>query len=344
MYFMKLWSLQSDTLTPIKQIKLDNEDRLENWIEKDPSILGLDFLMIIGRQVQTEFGGLIDLLGINEEGDLTIIELKRDRTPREVVAQALDYASWVNELSYDQVKQIAEKYLERNFEQAFEDQFGISVPDSINSAHNIVIVASELDESTKRIVNYLSAYNLNINCVFFQVFSDGKREYIGQLNNSNFVYNRNTSKRKAPIGYYHFNIKESYRSWNDCTRYGFLSAGGDKGTRTSIQRLKKGDKVFAYMGKVGFLGFGTVEEEACMVKDFKLDNGEYLLEQNLEQPSLAHDLNDPEKCEWAVKVKWVKTLDKDNAVYIKDLKASPNVVCRLDFNAYQHLKAIFEQD
>lgn len=30
---------------------------------------------------------------MNSEGDLTVIELKRDRTPREVVAQVLDYAS-----------------------------------------------------------------------------------------------------------------------------------------------------------------------------------------------------------------------------------------------------------
>ncbi len=340
---MKLWSIQSEILTPIKQIKLDNEDRLENWIEKDPSILGLDFLMIIGRQVQTDFDKRIDLLGINEEGDLTIIELKRDRTPREVVAQALDYASWVNKLSYNQVKQIAEKYLEKNFEQAFEDKFGVPVPESINTTHNIVIVASELDETTERIVNYLSTYNLNINCVYFQVFRDGKREYIGQLIDPNFS-NRSTLNRKAPVGYYHANITEVYRSWNDCIRYRFFSAGGGKKYRTSIQRLKTGDKIFVYMGKVGYLGYGVVEEEACMVKDFKLDNGEYLLEQNLEQPNLAHDLNDPEKCEWAVKVKWIKTLDKNNAVKIDNVKASPNVVCRLDFNAYQHLKAIFEQD
>ena len=56
-------------------------------------------LLIIGRQVRTQFGGRIDLLAIDPEGDLLIIELKKDRTPREIVAQVLDYASWVNHLS-----------------------------------------------------------------------------------------------------------------------------------------------------------------------------------------------------------------------------------------------------
>ena len=52
---------------------------------------------MIGREVETDFGGSIDILCIDAEGDLVIVELKRDRTPREVTAQALDYASWVTD-------------------------------------------------------------------------------------------------------------------------------------------------------------------------------------------------------------------------------------------------------
>jgi hypothetical protein len=44
----------------------------------------------LGRQVIT-IGGRIDLLGNNAEGNLTIVEFKRDRTPRDIVAQALGY-------------------------------------------------------------------------------------------------------------------------------------------------------------------------------------------------------------------------------------------------------------
>lgn len=46
---------------------------------------------MIGRQVRTTHGGYIDLLALNQDGQLIVIELKRELTPREVVAQALDY-------------------------------------------------------------------------------------------------------------------------------------------------------------------------------------------------------------------------------------------------------------
>jgi RecB family endonuclease NucS len=50
--------------------------------------------MILGRQVHTEHDGYIDILGLNKDGDLVIVELKRNKTPRDVIAQCLDYASW----------------------------------------------------------------------------------------------------------------------------------------------------------------------------------------------------------------------------------------------------------
>nr|WP_281430418.1 hypothetical protein [Salinicola acroporae] len=61
---------------------------------QDVSILNRDWLLI-GRQVRTAFDKLIDLLAIDANGTVIIIELKRDKTPREVVAQTIDYASWI---------------------------------------------------------------------------------------------------------------------------------------------------------------------------------------------------------------------------------------------------------
>jgi RecB family endonuclease NucS len=76
--------------------QLPNESQLEDLLAKDISILGLD-LLVVGRQVVTAYGKKIDLLAIDQDGALYVIELKRDKTPREVVAQALDYGSWVRD-------------------------------------------------------------------------------------------------------------------------------------------------------------------------------------------------------------------------------------------------------
>ena len=49
---------------------------LEDWIEEDISILSNDFL-VIGRQVATEYGGAIDLLCLDRQGDVVVVELKQ---------------------------------------------------------------------------------------------------------------------------------------------------------------------------------------------------------------------------------------------------------------------------
>ena len=46
-------------------------------------------LLIIGRQVRTECGAFMDLLGVDRNGDVAVVELKRDRTPRDTIAQIL---------------------------------------------------------------------------------------------------------------------------------------------------------------------------------------------------------------------------------------------------------------
>jgi RecB family endonuclease NucS len=81
-----LWKVAGTQLQPVAVTALDQEQRLEDWIAADPSILGME-LAIIGRQVQTAFGGRVDLLALDSEGNCVALELKRGRTPREVVAQ-----------------------------------------------------------------------------------------------------------------------------------------------------------------------------------------------------------------------------------------------------------------
>ena len=50
------------------------------------------------------------LLCLDEVGDVVVVELKRDKTPREITAQALDYGSWVKDLSHERIATIAGDY------------------------------------------------------------------------------------------------------------------------------------------------------------------------------------------------------------------------------------------
>ena len=99
-----VWKV-SEKPTALAPSSLRDEKLLEEMIEANPSILAEEW-MIIGRQVQTSYGGYIDLLAIAPDASLVVIELKRHRTPREVVAQTLDYGSWVQDLDANQISNI----------------------------------------------------------------------------------------------------------------------------------------------------------------------------------------------------------------------------------------------
>ncbi|WP_449417040.1 endonuclease NucS domain-containing protein [Phormidium nigroviride] len=173
---IRLWEISKDQLNEITQSKLDLESRLETWLDNDISILA-DDLLVIGRQVITDHGGKLDLLCMDRNGDLAILELKKDKTAREVTAQALDYASWVKDLSNERVTEIANSYLlvknGSNLENAFFDRFSSELPDLLNAEHNIIIVAAQMDSSSERIIKYLSeTYGVRINVATFQYFRD----------------------------------------------------------------------------------------------------------------------------------------------------------------------------
>jgi len=76
-------------------VKTSFQDRyseaiLEDWlVGNTDGIVEDGRLLLIGRQVTTNLGTTIDLLAVDRQGDVVVLELKRDRTPRETLAQAL---------------------------------------------------------------------------------------------------------------------------------------------------------------------------------------------------------------------------------------------------------------
>jgi Holliday junction resolvase-like predicted endonuclease len=178
---VRLWKIRKDSLFEINKSKLDFEDRLENWLASDISIIDPNFL-VIGRQVITDFGGEIDLICIDEKGDIILLELKRDKTPREITAQVLDYASWAQHLSPERIQNIAESYLKNeSFEEAYQNKFNVEFPESLNEEHRMLVVGSQIDSSSRRIISYLSeTYGVPINAVTFNYFTEAENEYLAQ--------------------------------------------------------------------------------------------------------------------------------------------------------------------
>jgi hypothetical protein len=112
---IKSWEIVDGRLVPVDKRLADYGRRealdLESWLESDPSIIRPG-LKIIGRQVLTRSGPL-DLLAIDRTGSVVVIELKRDRLPREALAQAIDYAADIATWSLDKLGEVCAAIAER---------------------------------------------------------------------------------------------------------------------------------------------------------------------------------------------------------------------------------------
>lgn len=167
---IKTWQIIDGTLKPVTS-SLAEEGRteaydLEEWIASDPSILGPD-LLVIGRQVPTKSGPL-DLLAIDKGGNLVIIELKRDKLPRDVLAQAIDYASDVATWTVDRISEVCTKQTDKSLADAFNEQF----PDidleaiTVNDGQRILLVGFAIETSLERMVQWLSdSYGVSVNAI-----------------------------------------------------------------------------------------------------------------------------------------------------------------------------------
>ena len=202
---IKLWKIESDGVMKISKKPLDYEHRLEKWLIEDISILSPN-LAVIGSQIVTPYGKKIDILAINSVGELIIIELKRDKTYREVIAQVLDYATWIKDLDYDELTDILNKYGKsehKDIEDFFSAAFDKDVQDiELNSDHKMIIVGSDIDDSTVRIINYLAKepYSVNINAVNFNYYKDSEgHEFLAQafvMPEENIIEESRSKKRK----------------------------------------------------------------------------------------------------------------------------------------------------
>ena len=334
-----IWRIDSG-FTRLVSAPLDKELKLEEALVKDIGIVSPD-IMLIGRQVSTDSGGKIDLLGIDAEGNLHALELKRDKTPREAVAQLLDYGSWIQGLSHEDIVRIFSDYTssESAFEQAFENRFGIAPPELLNETHQLTLVASELDSSSERIVEYTARLGVPINAVFFRYFNDGGREYLARtwLIQPTVVeaLRKTGASKEEPWNGRDFGVtvgEGPHRAWEDMRRYGFISGGQGIWYARTLNQLFPGARVFAAIPGKGYVGVGIVKDVAIPIKEFTVEidgHTKPILDAPHEAPMMHENADDPEKSEYAVRVEWVKTLPATNAYWETGMRANGLTAFRL---------------
>jgi len=335
--------------TPLSITRLASEQALEDMIVREPGILSNEW-MLIGRQEQTGFGGRIDLLAVAPDASLVLIELKRGRSPRDLVAQALDYGFWVERLTTDKIAQIYQRFSGGgSLSDAFRTRFGAELDEeTLNESHQIVVVAAELDDASERIVQYLNDHDIAINVLFFQVFQHGPDQLLSRAwlidpgeTQANVATTTKTKGEKEPWNgeyYVSFGIGNS-RSWEDARQYGFISAGGGSWYTQTLKLLSPGDRVWVKDPGTGYLGVGRVVEPVVSVNDFKVKtpSGEKpALDVLSTAARLRERADDPDKSEHFVRVEWLDTVSEDKAVNEVGLFGNQNTVCQPTTPKWRH--------
>lgn len=325
-----IWTLDGKKLDTTT---LENEKELEDLLSKNIAMLNEDWLLI-GRQVAVA-GGYIDLLCIDRGGALIVIELKKELTPREVTAQAIDYASCISEWQIEDIAQVYLNYTKNTgtLNDAFKDKFKIPLDEeNINNDINIVIVASKMDKSTERIITYLNnKYGVPVNILFFSVFYHGNERLLSRA----WLIDES---EPAPVklnkndwnGEYYVSFGEGpERRWSDAQKYGFISAGGGSWYTKTLSILNVGDRIWVNIPQKGYVGVGKVTEtsvkanEAIFIAD-GIEKDFFNLE--LEGHYLKNESD--ENAEYIVKVEWIKTVKVSSAKKEIGFFGNQNSACK----------------
>ncbi len=185
---MKLYGITPEgTFKEYVRADFQTENRealLEDWLEKNSdNIVENDKLLIIGRQVTTNLGSFIDLLAIDRSGDVAVIELKRNRTPRETLAQALEYASFVENLGYEQLEGIFQIYIgdeSVNLAQYHREYFVLTNDEAsvFNNDQRLIIVGQKITPEIRQTSSFLQMKGIQVTCIEFTFFRSNDGQHL----------------------------------------------------------------------------------------------------------------------------------------------------------------------
>ena len=169
-----------------KDLGLGEVQHLQEWIRTKPNMLG-ERLLIINK----EFSGWdktserLDLLALDEDGNLVVIENKLDNSGKDVTWQALKYASYCSTLTHDQIVQIFQDYLNKlgtskDAEDELRDFFEEEVYSGIrlNNEQRIILVAADFRIEVTSTVLWLLERNVDIKCIKVTPSKHGENIFI----------------------------------------------------------------------------------------------------------------------------------------------------------------------
>jgi uncharacterized protein (DUF1499 family) len=157
------------------------EKQMEQWLADNPTaVLPEDEAQVLVISQESHFENMTDVLAIDGQGNLVVIEIKRGQSPRDVIAQALEYASEIATWDYSRLNDRAMRYFAQrghsfsSLVDAFGSTFGIDrnhlSEDSFNSSQRIFIVSETIDFKVERTAQWLIQQGVQITCLAYDCY------------------------------------------------------------------------------------------------------------------------------------------------------------------------------
>lgn len=172
------------TFSELNMTENDIEEILRNSI--DMICDEEESMLIVGRQVRNEKNGRSDLTAVDNNGNIVLIEIKRDRKDIEHRKEAFEFQAIRYAASYatidktdDLVKKVYAPYIEKyrsEFELGELTSFELGIrklneflqvndaQKNFNEKQRIILVASDFDEQTLSAVAWLNSNNVDMSC------------------------------------------------------------------------------------------------------------------------------------------------------------------------------------
>jgi len=168
-----LWHVTPEGPSRLASSGVGLEKYLENWIEKDPSLVQAG-LTIVGRQIAIE-GGRLDLLALDPQGQWVVIEIKAGAVDQWTIAQGLVYAAAIATMPFEQLSQKVDAYLKistgSSLKALLTERQAIESDDSNVRDVQVFVVGTARSYGWERMIGFLSRKaDIEITLVTYQVF------------------------------------------------------------------------------------------------------------------------------------------------------------------------------
>jgi hypothetical protein len=193
------WKIKGGRIERVKETNFTDEEKLEedleDWIKRDPQILGEPLLIIGQQKIFPGVGDKLDLLGIDPEGNSVIVEIKRHKVKDPYDIQSLRYASYVSQWDHEAFEETANDFYRRkenrnlikiylDDEEAEYEKFTQVVDQfcdegyELNKDQRIILVGPGVSDKVMTLLMWLEKKGLNIKVIDITLIKDDEDIYL----------------------------------------------------------------------------------------------------------------------------------------------------------------------